>query len=61
MPFDALSALRTAGHPIDFLTEGQRSVFANLSESDVEVLNSLKHRLDLVADAEVEGHEVKVF
>jgi hypothetical protein len=60
MPYDALSALRTAGHPVDFLTEEQRAVFAALSEPEVALLNSIKHRLDALPDAEVEGHEVKI-
>lgn len=61
MSFDALSALRAGGHPIDFLTDGQRAVFAELSEAEVNLLNSIKDRLDAAADADVEGHEVKVF
>ncbi|BCB82899.1 aroma-sacti cluster domain-containing protein [Phytohabitans suffuscus] len=61
MSFDALSALREMGHPIDFLTDRQRAVFASLSEHEVAVLNSLKRRLDAADDQDVEGHEVKVF
>lgn len=60
MPYDALSALRAAGHPIDFLTEEQRAVFAGLDEAEVTLLNSIKRRLDALPDAEVEGHEVKI-
>ena len=61
MSYDALAALRAAGHPIDFLSEKQRAVFAALTPAEVDVLNSLKTRLDAVADVDVEAHEVKVF
>ncbi|GAA4049518.1 aroma-sacti cluster domain-containing protein [Nonomuraea soli] len=60
MPFDALTALREAGHPLEFLTDGQRAVFASLSEPEVEVLNSIKAKLEEADDTDVEGHEVKV-
>jgi hypothetical protein len=60
MAFDALAALRAAGTPIDILTEEQRQVFASLTEDEVAVLNSIKRRLDLLEDPEVEGHEVKI-
>ncbi|MEV0581334.1 aroma-sacti cluster domain-containing protein [Nonomuraea sp. NPDC050310] len=60
MSFDALTALLEAGHPLEFLTDGQRAVFAGLSESEVEVLNSIKAKLEEADDADVEGHEVKV-
>ncbi|MFJ5880005.1 aroma-sacti cluster domain-containing protein [Kitasatospora cineracea] len=61
MPFDALTALREAGHPIDFVPEEQRAVFASLSEEEVRVVNNLKARLDALADSEVEAQELKVF
>ncbi|MET8144827.1 aroma-sacti cluster domain-containing protein [Sphaerisporangium sp. NPDC005288] len=57
--FDALGTLREAGHPIDLLSERQRQVFAELSRPEVELLNSIKTRLDAVT-GEVEGHEVKL-
>lgn len=60
MSFDALSALREAGQPVDLLSDAQRSVFASLSQAEVAVLNSLKERLDAVSDGDVEGHELKV-
>jgi hypothetical protein len=60
MAFDALAALRAAGTPIDILTEEQREVFASLTEAEVAVLNSIKRRLDLIEDPEVEAHEVKI-
>lgn len=60
MPFDALTALLDAGHPLEFLTDAQRAVFADLSESEVELLNSIKSRLEQVDDGDVEGHELKV-
>lgn len=56
MTFDALAALRQAGNPVDLLTVEQRGVLAQLTEDEVDVLNSVKRRLDAVADAEVEGH-----
>ncbi|MFC4530899.1 aroma-sacti cluster domain-containing protein [Sphaerisporangium dianthi] len=58
-PFDALTILREAGHPIDLLSERQRQVFAELSRPEVDLLNSIKTRLDAVA-GEVEGHELKL-
>jgi hypothetical protein len=58
--FDALSALQAAGHPVEFLTEGQRAVFAGLTPPEVDLLNSIKARLDAAEDADVEGHELKV-
>jgi len=60
MAFDALAALRAAGTPIDLLSEEQRQVFASLTEDEVAVLNSIKRRLDLIEDPEVEGHEIKI-
>ncbi|WP_049570331.1 aroma-sacti cluster domain-containing protein [Nonomuraea sp. SBT364] len=57
--FDALTLLRAAGHPIDLLDERQRRVFAELSEPEVTLLNSIKKRLDDAA-GEVEGQELKL-
>jgi predicted MFS family arabinose efflux permease len=57
--YDALAALRTAGHPVDMLSDDQRGVLAALSESEVGVLNSVKFRLDNAA-AEVSGQELKM-
>jgi hypothetical protein len=54
--FDALAALRESGRPVDLLTAEQRAVLAELTEEEVAVLNSVKQRLEAVADAEVEGH-----
>ncbi|MEZ0093841.1 aroma-sacti cluster domain-containing protein [Streptacidiphilus sp. EB129] len=63
MPFDALTALRDAGHPVDFISEAQRDVFAALTEDEVRVINGLKARLDAVneVEAEVEAQELKMF
>ena len=62
MAFDALRALREAGNPVDLLSAAQRKVFASLSEDEVQVLNSIKRRLDEIdEDPEVSGHDVKVF
>ena len=60
MAFDALSALRTAGNPVDLLTEEQRAVLGQLTEQEVTVLNSIKERLDAASDNEVEGHDLKI-
>ncbi len=56
MAFDALMALRRAGNPIDLLTAAQQEILAQLTEAEVTVLNSVKERLDEVADNDVEGH-----
>lgn len=56
MTFDALAALREAGNPVDLLSTEQRDVFAQLTEHEVAVLNSVKRRLDAASDPEVEGH-----
>ena len=56
MTFDALTALRQGGNPVDLLTAEQQDVLAQLTEDEVAVLNSVKRRLDAVGDAEVEGH-----
>jgi hypothetical protein len=60
MTFDALTALRMAGNPVDLLTEQQRDVLAQLTEDEVAVLNSVKERLDAVTDPEVEGHSATI-
>lgn len=60
MPFDALAALRAAGNPVDQLSQAQREVFASLTEEEVEVLNSIKRRLDEIdEDVDVSAHDVK--
>jgi len=62
MAFNALEALREAGNPVDQLSEAQRGVFASLSEEEVEVLNSIKRRLDEIDEnVDVTAHDVKVF
>ncbi len=60
MSFDALTALRNAGTPVDVLSDAQRAVFAGLTEAEVAVLNGLKTRLN-EAGSEVEAHDVKIF
>lgn len=55
MAFDSLAALRAAGNPVDLLNDRQQQVFAQLSEEEVAVLNSIKQRLEDAA-GEVEGH-----
>jgi DNA-binding CsgD family transcriptional regulator len=59
MSFDALQALRQANHPVDLLPAAQRAVLAELTELEVEVLNSVRDRLAAVSD-EVEGQELKL-
>lgn len=59
MTFDALHALREAGHPVDLLAVEQRSVLSALSEQEVQVLNSVKERLEAVS-GEVEGQDIKL-
>jgi hypothetical protein len=61
MPFDALDALRQAGNPVDLLGDDERAVLAQLTEDEVAVLNSVKRRLDAVADHEVEAHSPGAF
>ncbi|MCK2220399.1 hypothetical protein MF672_042340 [Actinomadura sp. ATCC 31491] len=58
-PFDALATLRAAGHPVDLLNERQRQVFAELGRPEVELLNSIRARLDAAA-GEVEGQDLKL-
>lgn len=58
MSYDSLAALRAAGNPVDLLSTEQREVFASLTEDEVAVLNSIKRRLDLIEDPEVEGHDL---
>jgi hypothetical protein len=61
MTFDALTALRQGGNPVDMLTLAQQEVLAQLTEEEVAVLNSVKGRLDAVSDHDVEGHGTKIF
>jgi len=56
MPFDALAALRAAGNPVDMLSDAQLEVFASLTRDEVEVLNSIKRRLDAAEDEDVIAH-----
>jgi hypothetical protein len=60
MTFDALTALRDSGSPVDLLTPEQRNVLAQLTEEEVAVLNSVRERLEAVSDAEVEGQSIGV-
>lgn len=61
MSFDPLEALRAAGNPVDMLSTAQREVFAQLSPEEVAVLNSIKKRLDNLAESDVEGHgDIKI-
>jgi len=60
MSYDAMAALRAAGHPVDVLSENQRGILAGLSESEVATLNSIKTRLDAAGNTEVEGQDVYI-
>jgi hypothetical protein len=60
MAFDALTALRQAGNPVDMLTLAQQEVLGQLTEEEVAVLNSVKARLDAVSGHDVEGHLTKI-
>jgi hypothetical protein len=51
--FDALAALRAAGHPVDLLSRAQQEVFASLTEEEVNLLNSIKRRLDAIEKDDV--------
>ncbi|HEY1617151.1 MAG TPA: aroma-sacti cluster domain-containing protein [Streptosporangiaceae bacterium] len=58
MSYDPVAALRSAGHPIDVLSDGQRNVLSNLSQEEVATLNSIKTRMDAAGGGEVEGQHV---
>ena len=60
MAFDALEALRQAGSPVDLLSDAERDVLAQLTEAEVNVLNSVKKRLDAVSCDEVEAHSAGI-
>lgn len=59
MAFDALAALRAAGNPVDLLSKEQQEVFASLTEEEVNLLNSIKRRLDAVERDDVSAHDMK--
>lgn len=59
MSYDAITALREAGQPVDLLTDGQRQVLSSLSEHEVDVLVTVQRRLSAV-QSEVEGQELKL-
>jgi hypothetical protein len=48
--------LRRGGNPVDLLTAAQREVLAQLTPTEVSVLNSVRDRLEAVSDHDVEGH-----
>ncbi len=59
MAFDALAALRAAGNPIELLSREQQEIFASLTEEEVNLLNSIKRRLDALEDDDVSAHNPK--
>jgi len=56
MSYDPIKALADSGYRFDGLTSEQMGVFASLSEDEVNVINSIKDRLD----GEVTAHEGSV-
>jgi hypothetical protein len=61
MSYDPVEALRSAGHPVDILSTAQRGVLAELTESEVATLNSIKTRLDSSGAGLVEGQHTFIF
>ncbi len=57
MAFDAISALRDAGTPVDQLTDAQRGALSTLTPAEVGVITDVQNR---IADAagDVEGHSL---
>lgn len=54
MSFDPIESLRTAGVPVEVLSEEQRSILSSLSESEVSTLSNIQSRLN-AASGDVEG------
>ncbi len=52
MAFDSLAALTASGHSFEGATAEQLAVIAHLSPEEVDVINSIKARLD----GEVSAH-----
>ncbi|MET8147152.1 aroma-sacti cluster domain-containing protein [Actinoplanes sp. NPDC049668] len=59
MSFDAITALREAGQPVELLTDAQREVLSTLTEDEVQVLVKVQERLR-ATQPEVEGQELKL-
>jgi hypothetical protein len=57
MAFDAISALRDAGTPVDQLTDAQRGALSTLTPAEVGVITDVQNRIADAAD-DVEGHSV---
>ena len=57
MAFDAISALRDAGTPVDQLTDAQRGALSTLTPTEVGVITDVQNRIADAAD-DVEGHSV---
>lgn len=55
MSFDALAELRSAGNPVDQLSQAQQQVLSSLSPEEVATLNAVKARMD-AAGSDVAGH-----
>lgn len=60
MPFDALSALRDAGSPIDAFTEDQRRVLMELTPREVAIWISIKERLEAAGGGDVAGQDLNM-
>ncbi|MEY9872129.1 hypothetical protein ABH931_001603 [Streptacidiphilus sp. MAP12-33] len=51
MSQEALDALRSAGTPVDLLSDSEREIFSSLSPDEVSVLTSIQGRLNEAAAA----------
>jgi hypothetical protein len=61
MAFDPMQRLAEAGTPVDLLTDEQRAVVSQLTAHEVDVLTSVKARLESAGGGEVEGQDVNIF
>jgi hypothetical protein len=61
MAFDPIQKLADGGNAVDLLTDSQREVVAELTEHEVDVINSVKARLSVAGGGEVEGQDVNIF
>jgi len=59
MSFDAITALREAGQPVELLTDAQRQALSTLTEDEVQVLVKVQQRLR-ATQPDVEGQELKL-
>ena len=57
MAYDAISALRDAGTPVDQLTDAQRGALSTLTPAEVGVITDVQSRMASVTE-DVEGQVV---